>query len=153
MRQSSPAIESALERPELKDYRGWLKFLRYEAQTAAARHGADSKDAREKMARLKDWMQRIDADPQLLGKLRGVQEWAYESPVDGTGQPFKIMIPTDYDPAQAGTAVALYAWLYRRSYESFHGHAGAYRIVRRCRARAFARRLVPCAIAGRCAGR
>jgi hypothetical protein len=29
-----------------------------------------------------------------------VQEWAYESPVDGTGQPFKIMIPTDYDAAR-----------------------------------------------------
>jgi hypothetical protein len=94
------AVESALERPELKDYRGWLKFLRYEAQTAIARHGADSNDARGKISRLKDWMQRINADPQLLGKLRGVQEWAYESTVDGTGQPFKIMIPTDYDPAR-----------------------------------------------------
>jgi hypothetical protein len=97
---SVPSIESALARAELKDYRGWLKFLRYEAQTAIARHGADSNDARGKMARLKDWMQRIDADPNLLGKLRGVQEWAYESPVDGTGQPFKIVIPTDYDPAR-----------------------------------------------------
>jgi hypothetical protein len=112
------AVESALERRELKDYRGWLKFLRYEAETAVARadsgypprqhsansqfatHGADSNDAHEKIARLKDWMQRIDADPNLLGKLRGVQEWAYESPVDGMGQPFKIMIPTDYDPAR-----------------------------------------------------
>jgi hypothetical protein len=95
-----PSIESALARPELKDYRGWLKFLRYEAETAIARHGADSNEAREKMARLQDWLHRIDADPNLLGKLRGVQEWAYESPVDGTGQPFKIMIPTDYDPAR-----------------------------------------------------
>jgi len=95
-----PSIESALARPELKDYRGWLKFLRYEAETAIARHGADSNDAREKTARLKDWLRRIDADPNLLGKLRGVQEWAYESPVDGTGQPFKIMIPIDYDAAR-----------------------------------------------------
>jgi hypothetical protein len=95
-----PSIESALARPELNDYRGWLKFLRYEAQTAVARHGADSNNARGKIARLKDWMQRIDADPNLLSKLRGVQEWAYESPVDGTGQPFKIVIPTDYDAAR-----------------------------------------------------
>jgi hypothetical protein len=94
------AVESALARPELKDYRGWLKFLRYEAETAVARHGADSNEASKKIARLKDWMHRIDADPNLLGKLRGVQEWAYESPVDGTGQPFKIMIPTDYDAAR-----------------------------------------------------
>jgi hypothetical protein len=108
-----PSIEAALERPELKDYRGWLKFLRYNAQTAIDRHGADSNDVHEKIARLKDWMQRIDADPNLLGKLRGVQEWAYESPVDGTGQPFKIMIPTDYDPAKP-TALSVY----------MHGYTG-----------------------------
>ena len=95
-----PSIESALARQELKDYRGWLKFLRYEAENAITRHGADSNSAREKIARLKGWLGRIDADPNLLGKLRGVQEWAYESPVDGTGQPFKIVIPTDYDAAR-----------------------------------------------------
>jgi len=105
--ETIPSIESALARPELKDYRGWLKFLRYEAQTAAARHGADSKNTREKIARLKDWLQRINADPQLLSKLRGVQEWAYESPVDDSGQPFKIIIPTDYNPKKP-TALSVY---------------------------------------------
>jgi len=108
-----PSIESGLARPELKDYRGWLKFLRYEAETAIARHGADSNDAREKISRLKDWLHRIDADPNLLSKLRGVQEWAYESPVDGTGQPFKIMIPTDYDAARPA-ALSVY----------MHGYSG-----------------------------
>jgi hypothetical protein len=126
-----PSIESLLERPELKaesgypprqhdantefasDYRGWVKFLQYESDTAVARFGADSNQAREKVARLKDWMQRIEADPNLLGKLRGVQEWAYESPVDGTGQPFKIMIPTDYD-ANRPTPLSVY----------MHGYSG-----------------------------
>ncbi len=97
---ASAASASALARPELAAYRGWLKFLRFEAETAAARHGADSVEAREKIARLDDWTRRIAADPELLGKIRGVQEWAYESPVDGSGQPFKIMVPTDYDPAR-----------------------------------------------------
>ena len=101
---SLPAVvasaEAALARADLADYRGWIKFLRFEAETAVARSGADSAAAREKITRLAEWVGRIAADPQLLGKLRGVQEWAYESPVDGSGQPFKLMIPTDYDPAR-----------------------------------------------------
>ena len=91
------ASEAVLARAELADYRGWIKFLRFEAETAAARHGAESPQAQERIARLADWTQRIAADPQLLGKLRGVQEWAYESPVDGSGQPFKLVIPSDYE--------------------------------------------------------
>jgi len=94
------AADSALARADLAAYRGWIKFLRFEAGTAVARHGADSTEARDKVRRLADWTARIAADPALIGKLRGVQEWAYESPVDGSGQPFKLVIPTDYDPAR-----------------------------------------------------
>jgi hypothetical protein len=92
--------DSALARADLAACRGWIKFLRFEAETAAARHGAASKEAAEKTARLDDWLQRINANPDLLTKLSGVQEWAYESRVDGSGQPFKMAIPTDYDPAR-----------------------------------------------------
>lgn len=96
---ATASAEVVLARPELAAYRGWIKFLCFEAETAVARSGAESDAAREKIARLEDWVTRIAADPELLGKLRGVQEWAYESPVDGSGQPFKLIIPTDYDPA------------------------------------------------------
>jgi len=89
--------EAALARPDLAAYRGWIKFLRFEAETAAAR-GAAPDAAQAKARRFDEWVTRIAADPQLLSTLRGVQEWAYESPVDGSGQPFKIMIPTDYEP-------------------------------------------------------
>jgi predicted esterase len=126
------AVESALARPELKDYRGWLKFLRYEAETAVARHGADSNEVREKTARLKDWTQRIDADPQLLGKLRGVQEWAYESPVDGTGQPFKVMIPTDYDsarPAPLFVTMHGYTGDHLNQSTSMRAHTGSFEVA------------------------
>lgn len=95
---ATAAAETALARSDLADYRGWIKFLHYEAEFAVARHGATSEAAQTKIARLADWVQRITANPQLLGTLRGVQEWAYESPADGSGQPFKIAIPTDYDP-------------------------------------------------------
>lgn len=89
-----------LERPDLAACRGWIKFLSFEADTAAARNGTNSEPALAKAARLADWLQRIESNPGVLDTLRGVQEWAYESPVDGSGQPFKLNIPTDYDPAR-----------------------------------------------------
>lgn len=97
---SAGRAEKLLARQELAAYRGWLKFLRFEAETAVARSGPTSEAATEKVKRLDEWTRRIADDPDTLGKLRGVQEWAYESPVDDSGQPFKIAIPTDYDPSR-----------------------------------------------------
>ncbi len=94
----STAVSTLLERQDLAPYRGWLKYLRLRVEQETARGGADSEAARAAAQRLADWARRIEQDPALLGKLRGVQEWAYESAADGSGQPFKIMIPTDYDP-------------------------------------------------------
>ena len=91
--------DAALARADLAAYRGWIIFLRCEAATAAARRGGASQEAAEKTRRLDEWVARITADPNLLAALRGVQEWAYESRADGSGQPFKMAIPTDYDPA------------------------------------------------------
>lgn len=92
--------EAALGRSDLAAYRGWIKFLRFEAETAAAKDGPASAAAQAKTKRLAEWVERITADPGLLATLTGVQEWAYESAVDGSGQPFKMAIPTDYDPAR-----------------------------------------------------
>ena len=92
--------DAALARADLTAYRGWIKFLRFEAETAAAKSGAKSTDAQAKTRRLAEWVDRIAANPNLLATLSGVQEWAYESPADGSGQPFKMAIPTDYDPAR-----------------------------------------------------
>jgi hypothetical protein len=105
--------EAALDRTDLAAYRGWIKFLRFEADTAAARHGLASREAAEKIQRLADWVARLSANPQLLATLSGVQEWAYESPADGSGQPFKMAIPTDYDPARP-PALSVY----------MHGYSG-----------------------------
>jgi predicted esterase len=91
--------DEALGRTDLVDYRGWLKFLRFEANFAAEHGGAASEKARAKAHRLAQWVREISANPNLLHSLSGVQEWAYESPVDDSGQPFKIAIPTDYDPS------------------------------------------------------
>jgi hypothetical protein len=115
-----PALASALKgmepmlaRTEFQAYRGWLKFLRFEAETAVERTGSASELANNKVARLAEWISKIQVDPELLGKLRGVQEWAYESPVDGSGQPFKIVLPSDYDPNRS-FALSVY----------MHGYSG-----------------------------
>ncbi len=120
---ASPASASAAAEPtpdasarilaqqDLAAYHGWIKFLRFQAEQAAARMGeADAVQAR---ARLSEWSERILAQPNVLSELRGVQEWAYESPVDGSGQPFKLNIPTNYDPGHPAP-VTLY----------MHGYGG-----------------------------
>jgi pimeloyl-ACP methyl ester carboxylesterase len=112
----APAIahaDAAIANPALKDYHGWLKYLEFRVRADAERHGAQSPDAVAAIERLEEWTAKIEADPQLLGKLRGVQEWAYESAADGSGQPFKLNIPTDYDPSRP-MPLSLYA----------HGYSG-----------------------------
>lgn len=107
-RAAQPAnVDELLQRADLAPYRGWLKFLRFRAEQEVARGGADSEAAKKATERLHEWTQRISADPAVLRKLRGVHEWAYESPADGSGQPFKLMIPTDYDPAKPA-GISLY---------------------------------------------
>jgi hypothetical protein len=111
--EASARAEAALARADLAPYRGWIKYLRFEAETAVGRRGAASTGAMEKTRRLDDWVRQITADSNLLAKLRGVQEWAYESRVDDSGQPFKMAIPTDYDPAHPAP-LSVY----------MHGHSG-----------------------------
>ncbi len=105
--------DDILAREDLTAYHGWIKYLQFEAGVAAERFGADSPKIAERQARLEEWTQRILANPRVLSELRGVQEWAYLSPADGSGQPFQINIPTDYDPAQPAP-VSIY----------LHGFAG-----------------------------
>ncbi len=92
--------DQALARPDLAAYRGWLKYLRLDAEVEAKRSGAASEPAAAKARRLDEWLGRVTADPGVLASLRGVQEWAYESQVDGSGQPFRLVIPSDYDPSR-----------------------------------------------------
>lgn len=94
-------------------YQGWLNYLTLLANRASEKDGPDSEASVAARQRLAQWQQRIAADPHLLGTLRGVQEWAYTSATDGSGQPFKINIPTDYDPSRP-TPLNLYV----------HGYSG-----------------------------
>jgi hypothetical protein len=97
---NSRAAEAILERADLGAYHGWIRYLKFRADHADQRFGAGSERARQERAELDGWTRRILDNPGLLAELRGVVEWAYTSPVDGSGQPFKLNIPTDYEPAR-----------------------------------------------------
>lgn len=102
--------DALLARPELSAYRGWIKFLRFQAEREVARASVTNDLSHTNVVRFADWVQRIEADPGVLGKLRGIQEWAYESPADDSGQPFRLNIPTDYNPARPPGLVVNLHW-------------------------------------------
>jgi|CZKI01.1.fsa_nt_gi hypothetical protein len=113
--------DGALARSDLAAYRGWIKYLRLDAVAAPA-----------KAHRLGEWVRRIEADPNLLATMGGVQEWAYESPVDDSGQPFRIAIPTDYDPARPAPLTVYmhgYSGNHIEHSAGMHAHPGSFDIA------------------------
>jgi hypothetical protein len=121
--------DGALARADFAAYRGWIKYLRHDAVSAAARGGAA---ASAKASRLDEWVRRIEADPNLLATMGGVQEWAYESPADDSGQPFRIAIPTDYDPAHPAPLTVYmhgYSGNHIEHSEGMHAHPGSFDIA------------------------
>ena len=90
-------VETILSTPSLDRYQGWIRYLQYLVHSSQQQNGAASDKTLESLFRLNQWMQMIKTNPSLLDTLSGVQEWAYLSPVDDSGQPFKIAIPAPYD--------------------------------------------------------
>jgi predicted esterase len=99
--------DAILAAPALAHYQGWIKYLHYMIGYCRQRDGDEGERTLQAAYRLSQWMQRIQANPALLDTLRGVQEWAYLSNVDDSGQPFKIAIPTGYDPRKAWPLVVV----------------------------------------------
>lgn len=134
----SAKADVLIARSEFAAYRGWLKYLEFRVKFDAEKFGADSEQAKASLARLDDWTAKIEADPNIISKLRGVQEWAYESEADGSGQPFKINIPTDYSPANP-TPVSLYCHGYSGNHmehsSGWTAHAGGFDVAVLGRAR------------------
>lgn len=92
-RPGAELANAVLARPDLAAYHGWIEYLSFQAE-----HGVSPAEA---AAQRDSWSSRILANPALIGELRGVQEWAYLSPADGSGQPFRISIPASYDGTRA----------------------------------------------------
>ncbi|HVZ36845.1 MAG TPA: hypothetical protein VG963_30680, partial [Polyangiaceae bacterium] len=105
--------EQILARPELAAYHGWIRYLQFRAAHASERYSGNPGAVVEDRLRLMEWTRKILDNPNVLRELRGPVEWAYLSPVDGSGQPFKINIPTDYD-ARTPAPVSIL----------LHGHSG-----------------------------
>jgi poly(3-hydroxybutyrate) depolymerase len=90
-----------------------VKYLRFLVERQQQRVPQRPEELQAAEHRLQDWGNRILANPELLSELRGVHEWAYESPTDGSGQPFRLHVPVDYDGKQARPLTLL-----------LHGYAG-----------------------------
>jgi len=99
--QSNRLIDSArslLENDAISAYHGWIKYLIFDVQEVANRPGITEEQKEGKINRLELLVQQLNKEhPTILQSMRGVQEWAYESSVDGSGQPFMITIPKDYE--------------------------------------------------------
>jgi hypothetical protein len=106
-------VQQILERPDLAAYHGWIRYLQFRAAHASERFVDRPGAVVEDRLRLAQWAQKILDNPNVLAELRGVTEWAYLSPVDGSGQPFRIDIPSDYDPAHPAPLSL-----------QLHGHSG-----------------------------
>jgi predicted esterase len=101
VRDAIAFADCEIANPTFAAYRGWLKYLKFRIAFDSEKFGADSELARADLADLVKWTVAIDADPNVIYRIRGVLEWAYESQADGSGQPFILSVPTDYDPVKS----------------------------------------------------
>lgn len=81
----------------LARYHGWVRYLQYLASYYQKQDGEEEDRTLQALFRLDQWTQNIRENPAVMDTLSGVQEWAYLSKVDDSGQPFKIAIPVGYD--------------------------------------------------------
>jgi hypothetical protein len=105
-------------RPNMTDYAGWIDYLATQVDLGMAAEGDEpSGKTIEAASRLAQWTSKLASDANTLSKLRGLQEWAYLSKADGTGQPFLIGIPEDYDRKRS---YPLYIELHGRTLTHMH---------------------------------
>ncbi|MCI0511997.1 carbohydrate binding domain-containing protein, partial [candidate division KSB1 bacterium] len=86
-----------LNSTKLARYHGWMRYLQFLANYYQSQAGAEADRTLQALFRWDQWTQTIQENPTALDTLSGVQEWAYFSRVDDSGQPFKLAIPVDYD--------------------------------------------------------
>lgn len=90
-------IKTILSSRDLERYHGWLRYLQFRATAYEQQEGKTADHTLQGLFRLNSWVQDINTNPAVLNTLSGVQEWAYLSQVDDSGQPFKLAIPSGYD--------------------------------------------------------
>jgi predicted esterase len=100
-------VDALLSTAALGRYQGWIRYLHFLIGYGEQREGTEGERTLQAAYRLSRWLGKIQADPALLDTLRGVQEWAYLSRVDDSGQPFKLAIPAGYDPRRTWPLVVV----------------------------------------------
>ncbi|MBN1867326.1 hypothetical protein JW916_08535 [Candidatus Sumerlaeota bacterium] len=99
--------------PRYEAYAGWIDYLAGKIEERLSPQEWRLPEKTEDLALdLGLWLDKMKKDPSALAKERGVREWAYLSKVDGTGQPFTLSIPDDYDPKRP---LPLLVWLHGRT--------------------------------------
>jgi pimeloyl-ACP methyl ester carboxylesterase len=84
--------------PKMAEYAGWIDYLTTQVDLGMEAGGEMlSSNTIRAVLSLDEWVTKIESDPNMFSKMRGLKEWAYLSKVDRTGQPFLIAIPQDYD--------------------------------------------------------
>ena len=86
-----------LSSKELTRYHGWMRYLQYLSSNYQKQDGDEADRTLQALFRLDQWTQNIRENSAVLDTFSGVQEWAYLSNVDDSGQPFKLAIPSGYD--------------------------------------------------------
>jgi len=100
--------------PKYDPYAGWLEYLRWKFMHHVETKTFSDTTTIKYMQTLQNWIDKVKTDP--LPAMRGGFEWAHQSKVDQSGQPFSILIPDNYDPDKA---YPLHIWL--------HGMGGTHR--------------------------
>ncbi|MBN1516900.1 hypothetical protein JXA32_10075 [Candidatus Sumerlaeota bacterium] len=80
-------------------YEGWLTYKHWLAEQSGLKQGFDSQEYIAWLAEYCSWVDKVRRNP--LKNMRGQFEWAYLSQVDGTGQPFTLIVPEKYTPRKA----------------------------------------------------
>lgn len=83
--------------PEYSKYFGWLNYLTTKLEKILENPDATADEIIPTASSLKSWADKIEKDKDVIEDLNGVQEWAYLSKVDNTGQPFLIVFPEEFN--------------------------------------------------------
>jgi poly(3-hydroxybutyrate) depolymerase len=109
-------VERVLERAEKYRKRndliasaGWLTHLASQVEKRLDDEDDPSGETCWWTHRLVYWLDRLEKEPLDMLNQRNWMEWAYLSKVDGSGQPFIMQIPEEYDPDKAWP---LHVWLH-----------------------------------------
>jgi hypothetical protein len=83
-----------------ESWAGMLLYLIERVENSMKSEGYSSMSVSQDFVRLADFALSAKKGFNFIPSLHGIQEWAFVSRIDSTGQPFTIDIPEKYDPSK-----------------------------------------------------